>query len=222
MASVNDIFKQVPILGGMLQGPNQEIISLDPQTQGMIAEGVNRAVGQTPSDIANQSMAGVESAVRGLSPSDDMVNREAVRTGQNPYLMSAVQNKLRQETSRDLARFKSQADIQARLAKAQRMQQISQSALAGQQVQLNNFMALSQAYQQNEMARAQVISNVIGLGSTANMINKLPPGSSRRTVAALNTFNSNQDNFNTSSQIGGNNNSFGMSQGYGQFPNYTE
>jgi len=212
-------FEQVPLLGGMFQGPDMQIVPLDSGTKGLIGESVGRAVSQTPDQIRNQMLQGVEANVSSLSPSSQMISQESARTGQDPYMMSAIQNRYRSETARDLDRFKSQADLQSRIQKGQRMAQVAQSAIAGQQVQLNNFAALSQAYQMNEAARAQVISSVIGLAGTGYMISKLPEGSSRRTGAAINTFNSMQDNFSggTQTSIGGNSNQFGMSDNYGQF-----
>ena len=210
--------KGVPFLSSLFDSPDVQAVPLDSGTRGLIKEGVNRSINESPEQISEQMLGGVESGVAALSPSDEMISQEAERTGQNPYLLQAVQNKYRGETARDLGRFKTQADMQSRLLKAERMQQIAQSAIAGQQVQTNNFAMLSQAFQQNEAARASVISNIIGLGQTAYLYGKLNEVSPTRAKAAA-AGGSELNPFASQDPIGGNSNPFGMNQGYGQFSN---
>jgi hypothetical protein len=205
MASFKDFARKIPVLGSMFGGgPDQQVTPLDSATKGLINENINRSINETPDDISKQILQGVEPNVSALGMGPEMTNREAVRTGQDPYMMSALSNKFRQNTAKDYQRFKSQTDAQSRLMKGQRMADASQMAFMKQQVQTNNFAMLSQAFQQNEMARAQVISSFIGLGTNAAMLGQLPQGSTKQTQSAINAFNSGQDNL--GSMFQGNNN----------------
>lgn len=182
---------KVPLLGNILgNSPQMNVVGLDPQSQGMIHDAAQRAINQTPDDIAKQNAQGIDAGVKALGQSDEQTNQEAQRTGQDPHMMQAVMNKYRNITRDDLKRFSTQNDIQSKLQKSQRMADVSQAAMAQQQVQTQNFAMLAQAYQQNEMARAQVVSSFIDLGGNAALINKFPQGGTKRIAGAMNAFNS--------------------------------
>ena len=191
MASLKEYGKAIPFVGGLLgDGPQANIVGLDRDTKRMINEGTQRAINATPESISAQMMAGAEPAAKGLAMPD--AAQTAGSTGQDEGMLRAIQNKFRGETAKDLRKFRTQSDMQSKILKGQRMQQMSQQALMQQNVQTQNFAMLSQAYQQNEAARAQVISSIIGVGTNAAMIGTMNPGP-RQTQTAVTAFNSGND-----------------------------
>lgn len=201
----------LPLVGGVFGGsPQPTPVGLDKDTTKLINSGAQRNINQTSGDIENQMTSGVQNAVNSIGGNLD---QEAARTAQDPHLLQAIQNQYRGRTASDLNRFKNQMDMQSRIAKGDRMSQFAQTALAQQQVQTGNYEMLANAYQQNQAARADVISSVIGLASTAQVMQ------AAKANRGLNSFNNNGGAMSSQGSIGGNNNPFGMDEGYGQFAN---
>jgi len=208
--ALSDFGKKLPLIGGLLGGgPKASIVGLDNPTKDLIHEGVQRSINESSGDISGQLQEGTAQAMDSLSGPD--AGLTAAGTGQDENMLRAIQNKFRNESSKDLKKFRMQTDLQSKLLKSQRMQQMSQQAMMKQNVMTQNFAMLSQAYQQNEAARAEVISNIIGLGGTAAMMSG--GGAKPRPMVNVTPPNfSSQEMASTS-----NGNMFGMSQGYGQF-----
>lgn len=172
--------------------PAPKIVGLDPTTQKLMNDQAQRAIGENPADIAGQLNAGTDKAAASLAgPSSD---QQAAGTGSDPSVLRAIRNQYSQMNNQDLSQLKQSNANQAQFMHGQRMQDAARSMLAQQQVQTQNYAALSQAYQANEMARAQTISSLINLGSTAYTMNKT--GTNRKNASLKSEFNAGQINEN--------------------------
>lgn len=200
--------KKIPVLSGIFGGsPDVKAVDLDQGTKDLIHNAVGRATNETPQDIQGQILNGVGGANEGMSQTPEQLGQEAVRTGQDPALMQAISNRYRQMNTQDLDRFKNQSDVQSRYLKGQRMAQISQAAMAQQQVQTNNYAMLSQAYQANEAARAEVVSNIIGAGSQMYAMGQAGNNVATRNPNYKQEMQQNMNQFNTGGAFPGSNSS---------------
>lgn len=164
----------LPIVGSLLGGgPELSVAPLDAGTKKLIDEGVKRNVGENTDDITNQLTRGIDNGQ--LLQTPEQTNQTAEQAGQDPHLLQAIRRQYSDKTNQSVQRLKNQAGVDARLEKGKRMRDFSHVAIAKQQVETQTFQALSQAYQQNQQARAQMISSLINLGGTAMMIQGMKP-----------------------------------------------
>lgn len=151
-------------LFGSGQGVTANVVPLDDQTNQLISAGVNRAT--APSDqVANNLNAGVGDSTSSLAgPS---VDQRAAKTGENAPMLQAIKNQYNQVAGKDIQRITNQNRINADVTKSQWLKQYAAGAMAQQNVATQNYASLTNAYNQSQMARAQVLSSILGLGGVA-------------------------------------------------------
>lgn len=168
-------------LGDMFsgKGPDYTAVPLDAGTSELIHQNTLSAT-QTPEQIAARSNAGIQGASGEGLQSDQQLQAHAAATGQNPAMLAAIRNQYGQAAQKGVNSIVKQNEINAPLTKADYLQKAAQMAQAKMNVATQNYEGLTDAYNQNMAARAQVISsvfNVAGAGGGAAMsgqFNKMP------------------------------------------------
>lgn len=150
------------------KGPERQTVDLDPTTQQMINDTVNRA-SSDPSQFAARANAGVGEAGQQAFQSPEQMAQQSAGMGEyNQEAMgTAIQNKYRQLAGKDIGHITRTNDINSLMMKGNALHRAAGMALAQQQVRTQNFEALTQAYNDNQMARAQVIKGILGRGGEA-------------------------------------------------------
>jgi hypothetical protein len=165
----------IPIVGGMFgRDPKLNTVDLDKGTSALVDASAQRVIHETPEQIRQQLTQGIGTELPQMP-----IEQQAAQSGQDPNLLGAIRRQYSAKANQSVQRLKDQAHLDAQLEKGKRMSEFSRVAIARQQVQTQNFEALAQAYQQNQAARAQMISSLINLGGTAYALHSMntKPGS---------------------------------------------
>lgn len=148
------------------KGVSYTPVDIDPKTQKLIDDSVTRATASNE-EIAGKLNQGVNDTGNQALQTDQSLKQEAAQTGQDPSMLQAIRNQFNQSAGKGIQRIISNNNNQAQLTKANWLQQSAQYSMAQQNVATQNFAALTQAYSDSQMARAQLISSVLSLGGTA-------------------------------------------------------
>lgn len=159
----------IPIIGGLFGGggPQQNIVPLDSGTSELLNSGVNRVANQTPGQLAGENNQAAQTAAKSFQQSPAQTSQQAAQTGSNPAMLQAIRNQYQGMAGKDTNQLMRQNQINAQFQHGQMLSDYARSALAQQQVQTQNYEQLSNAYQQNTMARGQMISSLINMGTDA-------------------------------------------------------
>lgn len=152
------------LLGG--NGPSLNIVPLDAGTTKIIGDQTTRA-GQSDASLGAQDNAGVKAAGQLPMQTDQQIGQQAAGTGQNASMLQAIRNQYSNQAGKGIQNIVNQNQNQVGMQRAQMMQQASQAALAQQQVETTNFSMLSQAMNQADAARSQILSGILGVGGMA-------------------------------------------------------
>jgi hypothetical protein len=158
----------VGLLDGFLGGggPSLNVVPLDPQTQAKIGTQVSNAT-QTDQQFSDKMNAGVRDAgAQGLQ-TDSQAQARASQTGENPASLQAIRNQYNKVAGDSIGGVVRQNQTNAAMTRANWMQSAARSAIAQQQVQTQNYEMMTQAMNQADMARAQLLSNILGVGGMA-------------------------------------------------------
>lgn len=174
------------ILGG--SGPSLNIVPLDSGTQGLIKGQVDRATAG-PGAIAEKANAGVREAGAQAQATPDQTNQRAAQTGEGSAGLSAIRNQYMKTAGDAVGGIVRSNQANAAVTQGNMLNQAARSALAQQQVQTQNYEMMTQAMNAADAARAQVLSNVLGVGGMAAGMyaagphGKAPSGGQQRTMA---------------------------------------
>jgi hypothetical protein len=191
----------IPIIGGLFGGgPQQNIVPLDSGTSELLNSGVNRVANQTPGQLAGENNQAAQTAAKSFQQSPAQTSQQAAQTGSNPAMLQAIRNQYQGMAGKDTNQLMRQNQINAQFQHGQMLSDYARSALAQQQVQTQNYEQLSNAYQQNTMARGEMISSLIDLGTNTYAYGKTHPNSKlgqwmNGTNTGSGTFNSGDGGF---------------------------
>lgn len=152
------------VLGG--SGPSLNVVPLDPATQGLISNQVSNA-NQSTGAIADKMNTGVRAAGAQAQQTGDQTQARAAQTGESSSGLQAIQNQYRKVAGDAVGGVVRQNQATAAITQSNWQQQAARSAIAQQQVQTQNYSMMTQAMNAADMARAQVLSNVLGVGGMA-------------------------------------------------------
>lgn len=157
-------------LGDMLNGKGVDYnaVPLDQGTIGVINANAGHAL-QGQDALAAEHNAGIVGAGPGGQglQSDQQMQSQGAATGQDPAMLRAIRNQYGQQAQKGINTIVKQNQINAPLTQGNELHQAGMMAQAQQNVATQNYEALTDAYNQNMAARAQVISsvfNVMGAG----------------------------------------------------------
>jgi hypothetical protein len=179
-------------------GPGLDVVPLDPGTNKLIGDSVARS-GRSDAAIGAEKNTGVQDAGgQGMQSAGDL-KAQAAGTGQDSGMLDAIRKQYNNVAGSQINKIVQNNQMTAGLTRAHALQQSAHAALAQQQVETQNYEALSNALNSAEMARAQVLSNVLG---TAGMGAGMYLGSRRPKTEAetINQFNGQK--FNTTNYDG--------------------
>lgn len=150
-------------LGLVKSAPDPKIVGEDPQTAALIAEGTNRATAPTEEHAANiNANVGTMSQLGG-KPGD----ATDAALGQGPGFLTALRNQYAARSSRDIDKIQSGNMQRAEMMRADKMRKMAQAAMGQQRAMTQNYEMLTQAYNDAEIARAQLVSSIFQMGGQA-------------------------------------------------------
>lgn len=153
------------------QLPDNKQISLDPAVQGLLNDTVKRASADTAS-FGQATNQGIDERVGQLNQSNNSIKQMAAKTGQDPAMLEAISGAYGSQAHDQIQKIKSQNDFNAPLRKANALSGAAAAVLGQQQAKNSFYQSLTDAYNQSEANRAQLVSTLFQTGTQAYMYNK--------------------------------------------------
>lgn len=146
--------------------PEHRTIALDEGTQNLSNQMAAQANAPTSfySGMLNQ---GQDRARTSLGESEDQITQRASRMGMDPNQMKAIRNVYNQQANTGIQQLSNRNEYQAKLMKADYMNTVSKALLGQQQQMVNQYGLLTNAYMQQEAARAGAINSMFQTADTA-------------------------------------------------------
>lgn len=151
-------------LGGSSPTPPSQV-ALDPGSQQIVNQQIATA-GQDPSyysGILNQN----QGQARSLAQGDQQLQQQSQQLGMQPGQMQAIRNAYNSQANTGINDLVQQNELKGKMMKADYMNKLSSTLLGQQKQAVSQYQVLTQAYQQQEMARAQTISSLFQTGALA-------------------------------------------------------
>jgi hypothetical protein len=153
--------------GPSSDAPKLNIVSLDSDTQGLVNNSVQNA-GRSGDEFAADINNGVAQNAASLGQDQQHATQEDQRGGDNsPYMADALRGAYQAHSDQNVGRLIKSNQYKGEMAKADYMRQTAAVQAAQQNVRNQNYSMLTEAYNQNEMARAQFVNSLFQLGGTA-------------------------------------------------------
>lgn len=146
--------------------PDPVIVPLDEGTQGLLNRGTDRAT-RPSEDYAADLNRGVAEAAQQFSQGPQAGAQESKRLGMDDGFNAALRQAYGSRESDIVNRLVRSNQYRGQLQRSQEMHRMSIAAMAQQRVATQNFAMLTEAYNQQEMARAQFISQLFQTGANA-------------------------------------------------------
>lgn len=148
-------------LFGGSNGPSYNVVPLDPGTQKLINTQASTA---TDPNAAAKLNAGVAEAGNQGMETEAQANQKAASSGESPGMLQAIRNQYNQQAGKSIQNLIRGNQVNADIVRGQWMSDAAKSAIAQQKVQTQNYENLSNAMNAVEMARAQALSQILGVG----------------------------------------------------------
>ena len=145
-------------------GPSRTIVGLDPTTNKLINTQINQA---TDPNLSQTLQSGAAQSGQNMLQTDTGATQEAAGMGQNPAMMQAIRNQYNNVAGKHINQLMQQSNNTSEITRAAMLQRAQASAHASAQVQISNYERMVDAMNNAEMARAQTISGILGLGGMA-------------------------------------------------------
>lgn len=180
------------LIGGLLgeSNPDLKIVGLDPGTKAIIDQQTKNAV-TGPGAVADKMNAGVRDAGMQPQQTPDQLQARASQTGEDPASLKAIRNQYMKTAGDAVGGIVRANQANSAITQSNWMNQAVRNQLAQQQVQTQNFELMTKAMNDADMARAQVLSNILGVGGMAAGMYaagphgpKAPPSNSRPMAAS--------------------------------------
>lgn len=147
----------------MKSAPDPVIVPEDPQTAAMIKEGVDRSTAPTEEHAAN-----INANVANMSQLGGKSGEQTdAGLGQSPGFLNALRNQYAARSSKDIDKIQAGNHQRAEMMRADKMRKMAMAAMGQQRAQTQNYEMLTQAYNDAEAARAQLISSIFQMGAGA-------------------------------------------------------
>lgn len=152
------------LLGGG-DTPTLKQAALDSGTVNQINKAVADA-GQSDNEMLARYSAGVADAGKQAGQSEDQANQRAAQTGENNGLMQAIRNQYNQLGNKGVNRVATANQLNLPFQRSHAIDLATKAAFAQKQVETQNNMALMQASNDAEIARANVLYGVLSGAGT--------------------------------------------------------
>jgi hypothetical protein len=149
--------------------PELKYVPLDAEAQGLLNSGIARAAS---ADFAGQMNAGISEREGQLAQGDESLESESAKKKADPAMLKALRDQYNSIAGDQVERIKTQNSLKAPLQKAQALRQYAQAALGQQRAQNSFYQQLTDAYNQQEMGRAQFVNTLFQTGANAYAINR--------------------------------------------------
>lgn len=149
------------------KAPDRQIVQQDPAVNDLINAQVERA-SKGPEAFAQAKNVGIDQS--STAPNFQMLAQQGSRTGEDQGMLNAIQNVYRQKDNQNIERLKQKNAQTSEIDRADALRKAAMAAMGRQQVQNDIFGQLTDAYNQQEAARAQFVSGLFGIGRQAAMM----------------------------------------------------
>lgn len=149
-------------MGGLLgKSPDApEFVELDERTKGL----VDRQASSAASDeLVNQSNQAYDMG-SGLAQNPQS-NAQSAASGSDQAFTQALHNQYYGKAKRDIDNLKSQGGLQAQADKGQALSNAAKIAIGQQQARMQQYQFLTNAYNQQEQAKASAVNQLFQLGA---------------------------------------------------------
>lgn len=150
-------------LGGGDAPKPPDMVQLDPRARELLDQGVARA-SRSGAEHQDEENAGIDAYAGGLLGGGG--DQEAASSAQNPYYVQGLRDAYKSQARSGIDAVKNQNQFSAEMRRSDQLKRMQMAAMGQQQAQLQNYQMLTQAYNQNEAARAQFISSIFGVART--------------------------------------------------------
>lgn len=147
------------------EGPQLKTVPLDASTQEALGRGMENA-SQSPEDIQAKLNQNLDQTGN-LSQGDQQISQEAQRMNIPPGQLEAIRNVYNREANSGIEQIKNQNLQKAQMMKGDYLNTMAKTMMAQHQQAANQYSVLTQAYQQQEAARAGAINSIFQVGDTA-------------------------------------------------------
>lgn len=150
-------------LGGD-DAPAPTFVQPDANTERLMGQGADEAL-RSPDQWAQDATAGIDQIRDRAMPTGDQVAQQQQGLAMSPTgLEGALAARYSRLAGQDIDAIKRKADVQARMKRADRLQESSVAYQGKQQAMAENYAQLMEANIANQRARAAVLQSVLGAG----------------------------------------------------------
>lgn len=162
------------LLGDLLpSAPDRTIVPQDQQSNELINAGIARAK-RSPQEFGNDINQNVSEFAGNLGSQNTA--QEAAQTGQDPATLAAMSGVYRGQAQGDIDKLMKTTNQNAQFQKAESLRKMAMAAMGRQQAQTNIYQQLTEAYNQQETARAGLVSSIFQAGRAGMMMQPKPKG----------------------------------------------
>jgi hypothetical protein len=159
-------FMSSPSLPFMAQAPDPKFAKLDPGTALLAKQQTDQAL-QSPEHFQGLINQNIGSATSALGATPQSTQQEEARMGGSKTNLDAIRSAYRGQAQKGIQNVYDNNAYQAKLMKADYMNQMARVQMGMQAQQVQNYQTLTQAYIAQEMGRAQTINSIFQTGNTA-------------------------------------------------------
>jgi hypothetical protein len=160
------------VLSGPSPTPPSQV-PLDSASQGIL-NNMTAQSGQNPSVFAASINQGTGSSLQ--RNDQQQAQAEAAQGGgMNATDFGAIRNVYNQQAGQQIAQTLNQNNVQAQMMKADYMNATAKAMLGQQQAAVNQYQVLTNAYNQQEQARAGLVSSLFQVANTGMAMNAAKP-----------------------------------------------
>jgi hypothetical protein len=153
--------------GNVTKGVNYSPVELDPETRQRMNDYITRS-SRSPEEMAAEQNAGAQQLGQRAFETPEQIQRQvAGGMTDNSSMLQAIRNKYNKSAQKDISGLMKKNEIDSPLRGAEALKKASEVAMARQNVAMENYSNMVNAYNQSQIARAQVISSLFSAGGTA-------------------------------------------------------
>ncbi len=141
--------------------PERQTVLLDPTAKRLIDDQSARA-SESDKQIAGHLNQGVEVNANQMLQGDQSLQEQAAGSAQDPAMLQAIRNQYNQKAGNEINQVVKQNEMSTSLRRNHMMQQRASYHVAQQNIETQNYMALTKAMNDADAARAQVLNSIFG------------------------------------------------------------
>lgn len=154
------------LLGLFGETPQPKQVELDPATGGLLHQGTDLAT-RSGDQYATDMNQNVANNAKSLQQNDQQAAQESQKLGMDPGFFGGLRNAYNAQSDATVQKLMRQNSLKAEMQRSDQMSRMAKAAMAQQQAATQNYAMLTKAYNESEMARAQLVSSLYQTAGTA-------------------------------------------------------